>query len=616
MRRILLALAILGGAVLGTTAPALAAQPTPVSGSIVAPLADAGRPADVNDFTFSSFHADYELTRAEDGTSRLRVVETIVAQFPDFDQNRGLMRGVPRYYQGVDTEPQYVSVTDENGNARPMEITDDGDFITMVSRADDYLHGAQTFVITYDVRNVARHFEDVDADEFYWDITGDEAEQPYDEVTATLHLDPELAAAANGNAACYWGSYGEENTCDITRTDDQTFEAVQTNIQPREGVSISVGFASGTFTMVEPTEPGFAPMDPLANGFLPLQLGLVGVTGAAVVGAGLYRRTALKDAPGYPTVIPQYEPPAGMDALAAAVMLGKRNRGLPAEVLEQGVRGTIQLIEGKHATTLTARLVDPSKAGDRDGQELIWAMFPAGLTPGAEYVFGQYDSHFAGQVNRILNGVLRAQQTGGVWRKVRGWIPGLIVTLCIIASIAAFFLGPIVAGLSGNPVWLGAGVVAIILSVIAGSMMRKKPYSELGAQLRDHLKGLEMFMQWAEADRIRMLQSPEGAERVRIDVNDPRQVLKLYEPLLPFAVVFGIEKEWSKLITVYYEQVQQMPRWYISPYGFTGINLASSLGPVTSSTTAPSSSSSSSFGGSMGGGFSGGGGGGGRIGGV
>jgi hypothetical protein len=37
---------------------------------------------DVDDFTFDSFDADYTLTRADDGTSRLEVVETIVAVFP------------------------------------------------------------------------------------------------------------------------------------------------------------------------------------------------------------------------------------------------------------------------------------------------------------------------------------------------------------------------------------------------------------------------------------------------------------------------------------------------------------------------------------------------------
>ncbi|WP_447587764.1 hypothetical protein [Microbacterium lacticum] len=57
-------------------------------------------PAGVDDFTFDSFDADYTLTRADDGTSRLRAVETIVAVFPETDQNRGIRRAIPDTYQG------------------------------------------------------------------------------------------------------------------------------------------------------------------------------------------------------------------------------------------------------------------------------------------------------------------------------------------------------------------------------------------------------------------------------------------------------------------------------------------------------------------------------------
>ena len=53
-------------------------------------------------------------------------------------------------------------------------------------------------------------------------------------------------------------------------------------------------------------------------------------------------------------------------------------------------------------------------------------------------------------------------------------------------------------------------------------MVSRKPLTAAGAETRDHLQGLKEFIEWAEADRIRMLQSPQGAERVRIDPNDPR----------------------------------------------------------------------------------------------
>ena len=52
--------------------------------------------ADVDDFAFDSFHADMLLTRAADGHAELSVTETLVARFPDSDQNRGIVRAIER----------------------------------------------------------------------------------------------------------------------------------------------------------------------------------------------------------------------------------------------------------------------------------------------------------------------------------------------------------------------------------------------------------------------------------------------------------------------------------------------------------------------------------------
>ena len=63
------------------------------------------------------------------------------------------------------------------------------------------------------------------------------------------------------------------------------------------------------------------------------------------------------------------------------------------------------------------------------------------------------------------------------------------------------------------PILLIVGSGLAVFVVIA--LVSRKPLTALGAEVRDHLKGLKEFIEWAEADRIRMLQSPTGAERVR-----------------------------------------------------------------------------------------------------
>lgn len=106
-----------------------------------------------------------------------------------------------------------------------------------------------------------------------------------------------------------------------------------------------------------------------------------------------------------------------------------------------------------------------------------------------------------------------------------------------------------------------------------------------------------------------MLQSPSGAERV--DVGDELQLVKLYEKLLPWAVVWGVEKEWMRELELHVAQTDATPDWFVGRSGFEIALFSSAVRGMSTTMTAPSSSS----GGSTGGGFSGGGGGGGGGGG-
>ena len=186
------------------------------------------------------------------------------------------------------------------------------------------------------------------------------------------------------------------------------------------------------------------------------------------------------------------------------------------------------------------------------------------------------------------------------------------IVLTGLAALLVFLFGAAALEAAVDP------LVPIVLIVAAGLaevfvvlLLSHKPLTELGAQTRDHLKGLEVFIDWAEADRIRMLQSPQGAERVQVDTTDPRAMLRLYESLLPYAVVFGQEKEWARELAVLYGEGNS-PGWYSGSSGFNAAAFSTGISTLSSSTA----SSSSTSGGSSGGGSAGGGGGGGGGGGV
>ena len=89
-------------------------------------------------------------------------------------------------------------------------------------------------------------------------------------------------------------------------------------------------------------------------------------------------------------------------------------------------------------------------------------------------------------------------------------------------------------------------------------------------------------------------------------------MLKLYEVLLPYAVVFGQEKRWAQELAVLYGE-HGSPGWYSGSSGFSASAFSSGISTLSASSA---SSSASSSGGSSGGGSAGGGGGGGGGGGV
>ncbi|WP_243074299.1 DUF2207 domain-containing protein [Microbacterium sp. SS28] len=597
-----------------------------VSSLVPADESTASVSTDLDDFRFASLDVDYTLGRADDGASTLEVVERFVAVFPEYDQNRGMRRLVPDMYLGVPVRPEFVSITDGEGGERPAEVEHEDGVFSMTSRADDYVHGEQTYVFTYTLENVVLPDGEAGADEFYWNVNGLEWPQSFGRVTATLHLDETLAAALTGATACYRGYEGSTETCAIEtrsaltptpdaadaapgasgRVDPASTEvfAETGELLPYQTMTMAVGFEPGTFT---PFDSSY-----FASTWGWLQavfaVGVLGGVGWAFV----TRSRRLRDETGRPTIIAEYTPPAAIDALESAVLLGRTSKGIPAEVLEQAVVGSIRILEGDPGwfgkVKLRAQLVDPSRA-DGDGLMLLDGLFP-GFAPGEEYEFGQTDRRLSSTAQKILKAANTELQRRGLRRKVPVLVRALPIVATGIAAGLVFLFG--VTALDAAVVeWVP--LVVIVLAVLAEllviGLVSHKPLTALGAETRDHLAGLKVFIEWAEADRIRMLQSPQGAERVRVDTTDRREMLRLYETLLPYAVVFGQEKQWAKELAVLYGDGGS-PGWYAGSSGFSASAFSSGIGTLSTSTSASSSSGGSGGGGSAGGGGGGGGGGG------
>lgn len=585
--------------------------------------------ADTSDFTFDSFDVDYTLTRLDDGTAHLEVVETIVAVFPDFDQNKGIIRAIPDDYDGVDLRTSVRSVVDENGADVPFELDARGGFIELALGTEEYVHGRTTYVISYSQDNVVRSFADTGSDEFYWDLNGTGWQQPFGRVAGVLHVDPSLASALTGNCACYTGPVSATDTCPIATPSATEFAVSVDNLGAGENVTIAVGFAKGTFVAPVPTR-GVAQPIPLGIDLLSGGIGVLGVGG--MIAAIVARVRAGRGARGRGTIIPQYSEPEGITILQAAHLEKRPWTAMPAALVRLAVRKNIRILAysvegGSEPYTLQYLGSERTNAED---QAILLILFGENPAAGATSPFGdsqQPEARALYDLSTRAGGSLVSQ---GYQARARGAGTGILLVVAqVVLGIAA--LGTLALSLgaySNVSAFLGPTVLIGSIGFIVTIAMARRPlhFTAKGVEAHEYLLGMQMYLTLAEKDRLRALQSPQGAERV--DVGNNQEMIRLYEKLLPWAVLWGVEDQWMKELALRVETEPTQPDWFVSTSGFNASMFSSTMlglrstisAPVVSSGGSSWSSSGSGFGstfsgGSMGGGFSGGGGGGGGGGG-
>lgn len=599
-RSLAVALGVLAStALLGIATPAM-----PVTAAVAAIAA----PADTNDFVFDSFHADYTLGVDAEGRSTLTTVETIVAVFPDFDQNRGLLRALVANYDGHPTDIDVISVTDENGVDREWheadddEGTGDSDFLELAIVGSEFLRGGQTYIVTYEQHNVTRFAADAGVDEFTWDVNGLGWDQPFGSVSATVTIPAQLAGDFAGGESCYTGGEGSTETCDIVteQQDDGSLlvAASDADLGPRENVTIAVAFEAGTFV-------------PRDDSFLATALGWLHLVVAAISAVLLgcivrLRRTTFRDADGRPAIIAEYSPPAGITLIDAALIIGTVDRASAAQLIDLAVRRNIRILEEESSSLLSSKsgytIEFVSGEGLVERERTFLRIFFGELEPGNRYTIAKGDAKRGKAVYRLVETAKKSALRDGVRRAIPSGVTVLPVLLAVLTVVAAFILAILMlidarGGIVPFVIAVAVGGVAVVVFIVVSRV----PLAAGGAELRDHLEGLRVYIELAEADRLRFLQSPEGALRTRVGTTDRAEMLALNEKLLPYSVLFSLEKRWAEEIGRFYDGTP--PPWYSGSGAFNAVIFATGISSLSSSTsssysgTASSSSSSGSGGG-------------------
>ncbi len=566
--------------------------------------------ADVNDFTIDKFEADYTLSRT-DPQGTLKVSEKISVTFTD--QNHGILRAIPGSYKGHPLQLRIDGISSDTSAPTPKTTYDsNGNIVIKIGDPDRTVTGFQQYTINYTVNNVIGFYDGYD--ELYWDVNGDQWKQPFTEVIVRLRLPEGLRQY--GIPLCYTGSYGSTSKdCSIT---------YQKNIiEAKTTMPLS---SNQTLTFVAGFEKGYFRPHAVADTFGEYWKHIVGLV-LPVLGLGggsalLWRRSG-RDAKGRGIIVPQFEAPDNLKPMAVGALTDFKvdNRDITATIIDLAVRGYIEIIEtkknkliGKDKLEYKLKLINPDFAAlDAEEKKLLTALFNS-LHVGSEADISKSKNKLyntATSIKKDIKDQLKDQEyfrrgpfTLKIWTRKKWWMFITAVFIVVIFVLAQDTSVQIITAIG----CLIGGLIALpfLLSLDARTLK--------GVAAKEHIQGLKLYLGTAQKDRLEMMQGPDA--RYAANAGEPVRTVELFEKLLPYAMVLGVEKKWSKQFEELYTSP---PDWYSGNWTtFSAYSLTSSLGSgvgsaVNTAFTAPGSSGGSGFSGS--GGSSGGGGGGGGGGG-
>lgn len=560
----------------------------------------------VNNFRITNFDIQYDLSRDENQRSVLKTTETITAKFPSYNQNHGLERALPAQYDGHSTSLVIDSVTDAAGNELEYSTAYQGDMhILRIGNKDTYVRGEQVYKIIYTQHDVTRFFSDTGRDEWYWDTNGTEWSVPIDELTIGLKISPELLNSRVGDPVCYRGFGGSTGRCTFVPNGEGKLTVSASSVYAGQNVTLAFGFSEGTFAKYEPT------LFERIFGVWILVFMATAIAGLiALVSLWVAYRRRRNRAGELHTIVTEYIPPKDTSVLVSSQVVSAVKSVFSAQLIDFAVRHFIEIIETKPKKLFSVAeydikiITDPTKLYAEE-QEILSDMF--GFVP-------KVGDRMA--LSTLRNNTSYYSRTTDNDRKLKKLIEGQYAIREKSPTTSAFFYrwttGLLIAALlTLSPILLLiAGIVALL-----GFFIR--PLTDKGFELRRYILGLDKYIKAAEAERLKFLQGPDTAQKIGefVDINNPGQLVKLYERVLPYAILFGREKQWAKRLGEFYATSQTSPSWYSGTTAFNAAVFASAVGGFSSAASYSGGSSSSSSGGSSGGGSSGGGGGGGGGGG-
>ena len=246
----------------------------------------------------------------------------------------------------------------------------------------------------------------------------------------------------------------------------------------------------------------------------------------------------------------QYAPERGSTVLRDAVLVDADRRGASAALIDLAVKRKVRLLAGGKREPIGVELM-PNAALTLEELALLEALFGPDHTPGRARRFSSDRRALTGRVKSLLRNTEHALARDGLVAERRVTWPGVTLTVLAYLGMLVEALFIVFALIAGDWPALVATLIALAATIatifVTPSSWRR--YLPPARPKREHLAGLRQYLALAEVDRMRVLQSPSGAELRSTDAPadsavTPVSRFHLHERLLPYAVLFGLEREW------------------------------------------------------------------------
>jgi uncharacterized protein (TIGR04222 family) len=304
-----------------------------------------------------------------------------------------------------------------------------------------------------------------------------------------------------------------------------------------------------------------------------------------------------RDQTGRGSIVVRYKPPDGLTPTEVGALVDERLqiRDVSAAFIDLAIKDFIEIkvVEDDDETDYVFVKKSPPDGLERHERLIYDKIFSGGKE---EVALSDLNQEFYEVLSAIKKEIYRGLKEKGYFaetpNRVRARFSGLAFLLIAFAMAFIAVLQNHQYGYIFKVPLIASGVISMIFAIIFGVVMPRK--TRKGRLAWEEIQGLEEYLRRTEEAKF----SPEKEREV-------------FELLLPYAIVFGLEERWAKRFEGIYDQP---PQWFRTPSdgtpfstGYLGTLLHGTVNSMnTSLPAAPRSSGGSGGGGWSSGGFSGG----------